>query len=173
MTRWCFRQRWVRLLLIPAMVLAALPGLAGCGPEPDPLAPPEIVYGEDICDQCGMIISDERYAAAAIVVDGGDPASRAFDDIGELFAYAAAHPDIRIQRWYVHDLETLQWLDAQQATFARWPGLITPMGHGLAAFADPARAQAMAAEHGGQTLSFDALRLAAGDSTPSPTKERP
>ena len=46
------------------MVLAAL-ALAGCSPrqagEPQP---PEIVYGRDVCDRCGMIMDEPRFAAA-------------------------------------------------------------------------------------------------------------
>ncbi len=141
-------------LLVMAFVL---PVLAACGPAPDPLAPPEIVYGEDVCDACGMIISEERFAAATIIQGDDGPAPRRFDDIGDMIEHHQRNPDLEILRWYAHDYDSLEWLDATTATYVRSARLSTPMGHGLAAFRDPARAEAFAGEMAGEVLSFDAL----------------
>ena len=43
---------------------------AACAAEGDP-RPPEIAYGHDMCELCGMIISDPRFAAA--MISGGWP----------------------------------------------------------------------------------------------------
>ena len=42
----------------------ALLALAGCGGAADTTQPPETLYGQDVCDECDMIISEEKYAAA-------------------------------------------------------------------------------------------------------------
>lgn len=151
-----------------ALLLAALASLVavGCGAAPaDPLAPPEIVYGEDVCDECRMIIDDERFAAAMIVSVDGEPQPRRFDDIGDMIAHAERQPELEVLRWYVHDLETLDWLDATTARYVRADPsrLPTPMGFGLAAFAEPARAEAFAAETQGEVLGFEELLAVTGD----------
>ena len=33
--------------------------LAGCGQAVNTDEPPKIVYGQDVCDRCGMIINEE------------------------------------------------------------------------------------------------------------------
>lgn len=152
-----------------AVVAGALAlALAGCGEPADPLAPPEIVYGEDVCDACGMILSDERFAAATIVDGDAGPEPRRFDDIGDMFSYHRDHDDLVVRRWYVHDLDSLAWLDGATAHFVRGEGIRSPMGSGLAAFATAERAAAYAAEVGATVVSFDDLRGANPPATRHP-----
>jgi copper chaperone NosL len=150
------------LALTLALAVAPPFGLAACGPAADPLAPPDIRYGEDVCAECGMIISEPRYAAGLVAEVGGRTEARAFDDIGDLFDHAARHPELSILRWYVHDHDSLAWLDAREATFVRSDTIASPMGHGLAAFADGAAARRLADATGGELLTFDALARAHG-----------
>ena len=151
----------------PALGLLALGLLAlaaGCTAR-DPLAPPEIRYGEDVCAECGMIISEPRFAAGLVLGPAGGEAL-AFDDIGDMLAWARAHPEAEVSRWWVHDYASEAWLDARAASFVRAKALRTPMDHGLAAFAEPGAAAAMAAELGGEVLGFAAL--AASAAVPDP-----
>lgn len=106
-----------------------------------------------------MIIDDERYAAAMIVSLDDRTEPRRFDDIGDMRAHALANPDLEILRWYVHDHDSLEWIDAEGAHFVRADPLRfwTPMGYGLAAFEDPARAEELAAEIQGELLDFTEL----------------
>jgi copper chaperone NosL len=53
--------------------------LVACGSEVDFDDPPDIVYGEDVCERCSMIINEARYAAAYVTEDGE---AHRFDDIG-------------------------------------------------------------------------------------------
>lgn len=145
-------------LAAAATLLVAGALLAACQGGGDPLAPPDIAYGEDVCDQCGMIISDERFAAAAIVETApGQTEARRFDDIGDMLAYREANPEVDVRRWWVHDHDSLAWIDAQEATYVQSEAIGSPMGFGLAAFADAAAAEAKLAEWGGETLDFEAL----------------
>jgi copper chaperone NosL len=132
--------------------------LAACAAEGDPLAPPEMHYGEDVCDACQMIISEERHAAATIVEVDGASEPRRFDDIGDLLDYHEGQPELPVLSWYVHDYETLEWLDALTASYVVSDDLATPMGHGIVAFGDRLRAEAFALEHAGEVKDFDALR---------------
>jgi copper chaperone NosL len=114
--------------------------IAGCGEQ---LAdgPPAVRYGQDECAHCGMIVTDERHAAAITTVAGdGTSDYLAFDDIGDLIDYEREHPELKVHRRYVHDLKSKSWVEASAATIVHSPELHTPMGSGLAAFATPAAA---------------------------------
>lgn len=130
--------------------------LSACGGGTvDPNTPPEIVYGEDVCQRCGMIISDDRFAAALVVENAAnDYEQLLFDDAGEMFAYAADNSQSKIVSWFVHDFNSREWLDATSAWFVVADSLQTPMGFGVAAFAQESEAQALAQEWGGEALSF-------------------
>jgi len=130
--------------------------LAACTQGPADPSPPEIVYGQDVCDACGMIISEATFAAAAALEDG---AALKFDDIGDMLRYQPSHPDLEVAAWFVHDTPSEAWLNAAAATYVLSPAIASPMGHGLAAFADPGQAASFAAEVDGEVLGWDQIRL--------------
>ena len=72
--------RWLVLCLLLLLALAA------CGGGADTTQPPEILYGQDVCDECDMIISEEKYAAAYWTAEGE---ARRFDDVGEMLVFMA------------------------------------------------------------------------------------
>jgi copper chaperone NosL len=138
------------LIRVLAAALAVV-ALAGCASSQAKIEPPTIYYGEDICDQCGMIISDERFAAASVVEVGeGRTDTRVFDDVGGLFVYHAAHPDETVLARYVHDYNTKAWLAAEDAFYVRSDDVHSPMGHGVAAFETRDGAEEFAAVLNGQ-----------------------
>ena len=55
--------------------------VAACGETSEASGPPDIQYGRDICVQCGMIINEEKFAAAYTLNDGTE---KSFDDVGGL-----------------------------------------------------------------------------------------
>lgn len=125
--------------------------LAGCGAKADVAEPPEIRYGQDSCDQCKMIISEEKYAAAYWTA-GGE--ARRFDDLGGMLRFHQERAE-DVASFWVHDFLTGDWLKADEATLVLNAGLETPMGFGLVAFADPEQAAALAfGEAGARVLSF-------------------
>jgi copper chaperone NosL len=153
-----------RVVRLVGVVVTGL-GLAACGRAPDPLAPPEIRYGEDVCAECNMIISERRFAAGMVIEQGGRSEALAFDDVGDLLAYEGKQPGLVVLRRYVHDYDTEEWLPAEQATFVQSSAIRSPMGHGLAAFAARDRAAAFAKELGGKVLTWDVLSPADGGGT--------
>ncbi|GIV78827.1 MAG: hypothetical protein KatS3mg050_3221 [Litorilinea sp.] len=159
-------MRQIGKILLLFLALSGI--LSGCARGSAEPAPPEIRYGEDICQECQMIISDPRFAAGyAYELGPGRYQSLAFDDIGDMLAHAARHPEHVIVAWYVHDYHSQEWLDATQAIYVRSSALHTPMGHGLAAFADRAAAETLAAEREGELLTWE--ELVAGLARPHPS----
>ncbi|MDX1664754.1 MAG: nitrous oxide reductase accessory protein NosL [Candidatus Promineifilaceae bacterium] len=151
-------NRHFLLILIP--LLLALVACADSAAE----GPPEIRYGEDLCDDCHMIIDDPRFASAYVTEEGE---FRLFDDIGDMYRYADRTGD-SVRAFWVHDYHSEEWLESDSATFVYSPALLTPMGWGLAAFADRETAAAFQAEEGGDLLTAAELQqqIAAGHLSP-------
>ncbi len=140
--------------IVSLLCLGSLLLLTGCGKEAT-LEPPKIYFGQAVCDVCGMIVSDERFSAAEVVIRDGQVVVRAFDDTGEVFGLTV--PVGVEYAWYVHDMYSLEWVDARDAVYLRSDELHTPMGLGIAAFATRAAAESAQAELGGEVLVFDDL----------------
>ncbi len=129
--------------------------LAACSTSSGEVQPPEIHYNEDVCDACGMLISDAKFAAASVEENG---TARKFDDIGDLTSYYAKHADTKVKAYFVHDYPSEQWLRAETAYFVQSPQIQTPMAHGIAAYADRAAAEAAAQKYGVKVMPFSELR---------------
>lgn len=130
-----------------AALLLTLALAAACRGDA-PGSPPRYAPGRDACARCGMAVTERRFAGGWV---GADGASVVFDDPGELFAALTADPGLAPAAW-VGDLETGAWTRAREAVFVRAPGFATPMGTGIAAFADRRRAEAFARSRPGAVL---------------------
>ena len=129
-----------------------------CGQPPTSEAPqpPEIQFGLDLCDACGMAIDDPRFASAALLKNGE---YLKFDDIGDMIVYHMDHPDRQVAAWFVHDHDTEEWLQADGAFFVVSPEIESPMGHGIFAFATQQAAQKFAAGLSeAQVMNFEEVR---------------
>ena len=126
--------RWLVLYLLLLLSLAA------CGGGADTTQPPEILYGQDVCDECDMIISEEKFAEAYWTAAGE---ARRFDDVGEMLVFMAENPEVTASVW-VHDVNSAAWLLAEDAWFVMNSGLRTPMGTGIAVTVDEQAARALA-----------------------------
>lgn len=131
--------------------------LAACAPGP-PAGPPDLRAGEDVCDECHMIVSETRFAAGYRTADG---AERLFDDIGDMAAFAARERE-DVATWWVHDFAGGGWGRAEDASFVAGGDVKTPMGHGIVAFHDRAAAEAFVAERGGRLLDLDEVLAGEG-----------
>lgn len=150
--------RWVWVVIV--CVLALL--LVGCSRGQTEIKPPEIRYGEDKCSDCDMIISEPRFAAAAMhEVSSGTYESLLFDDIGDLLRYMKENPDLKYVASYVHDYDTEAWVDATKATYVQSSEVRTPMASGLLASDTAAKAQALATQFNGTVMDWAAVQMQA------------
>jgi copper chaperone NosL len=146
----------MRLLLLLFSIL-----FVACSADVDTSVAPEIRHGEDVCERCGMIISDDRYSAAYWTTDGD---ARLFDDIGGMLDYYQEHGEA-VGSFWVHDFASRAFI-AAETSYLVLSDMQTPMGFGIAACATEAAAHALAADNDNATvISFnDALtQLASGD----------
>ncbi|MCK6526863.1 hypothetical protein L6R50_04660 [Myxococcota bacterium] len=109
-----------------ALVCAALLSWA-CGPDPE--RPARVAYDFVACAECGMLVSDPRYASQAAPRAGG---RRFYDDPACLFRDVAGEP-VPVERAWFHDARTTDdvWIAEGDAAFLT--GFETPMGSGLGA----------------------------------------
>jgi copper chaperone NosL len=146
------KRAFVAALLIAAVTLSA------CAQGQASIAPPEIRYGEDVCVECIMIISDPRFAAAyTYEISPGRYENALFDDIGDMLIWADKHPEHNVVAWWVHDYNTEEWLDGARAIYMFSHSLQTPMAQGTAAFATLGPAQRLAEELNGEVFDWDGL----------------
>ena len=126
--------------------------LVACIPVAGGSQPPEIAYSQDICDGCGMIIDDARFAAALILETGE---TRKFDDLAEMFAYTARHPQEEVRAWFAHDYGSEIWVNAASAFYVIGDELPTPMGGGVIAFEAHQSALTFAGERNADVFTFE------------------
>ena len=93
---------------LPVLVLLFL---AACGQQVDTEKPPKIIYGQDVCDRCGMIVNEENFAAAYWTKTGE---ARRFDDIGGMLAYMNEESE-EVASYWVHDFASGEWIRAEEA----------------------------------------------------------
>lgn len=136
--------------LVAAVAIMALPG---CGPRAED-GPPQVLLGESPCDQCGMIISDERFAAATIIEGPRGPEPRLFDDYNCQMNFEKDHPDSAVIARWAHDYPSSAWIRSEASTYLKSPKLRTPMASHTAAFRRASEAEALQRELGGEVLNF-------------------
>lgn len=149
--------RWFIALIVTLIV--AIFVFAACGRDESTIQPAEIHYGEDLCAECGMIISDPKFASSISKEIGeGRHQTVAFDDIGDMLAYLDKHPEEKVVGWFVHDYETEEWIDATTAFFVVSEAVKSPMNHGIAAHAQKSAAEAMVQKNNGQLFTWQEVQ---------------
>jgi copper chaperone NosL len=132
--------------------------LTACAPAtPTEPGAPEIAYGHDVCEACGMIIDDARFAAAFVTSAGK---AHKFESIGDMIAWQMDHPNEDARAWFVHDYATETWIRAETAYFVLSDQIQAPMPPGLVAYADQTAAAQRAQALGAAVLNFDETRAA-------------
>lgn len=148
-----YAKRPIRLIVHTFMLALCLP-LASCGDDPT-LDPPAVRWGQDVCAECGMILSDDRYAAAVVAIHDGERHEYLYDDLGEMLAHPP-RTEGAVKQW-ARDMRSRQWIDASTAHYIRSRRLHTPMGYGVVALNDLQDAEALRDETGGELLSLNDL----------------
>jgi nitrous oxide reductase accessory protein NosL len=138
----------------------AMTNLCGCT-EVDLSTPPDLRAGLDECVECGMLISDQRCAAACLIERGHVQEFVLFDDIGCIAVFEKRlEPNTRLVRTFVRDYAGNAWLDGDGAIYLKAPidRLRTPMASGTVAFEEYQAALNAKMEYGGEILSLAELR---------------
>ena len=116
--------------------------------------PPAVRLGYDVCAQCNMIISDERWATATIIDGPRGPEPILFDDFNCQVNFEIEHPERDIVDRWSHDHTTSEWIRTADAHFLITPGMWTPMASSVAAFTRGSDARTARDEHGGDLVPF-------------------
>lgn len=146
---------------LPALALLAV----ACS-SPQTIDPPTIHYGQDLCAHCNMIISEERFASAAIVqTPDGRYRPMVYDDIGCMVAAGKPAEGVVVAR-YVHDHDALGWVAADRASYVKAEQLRSPMLSGLAAWSEREGAENGARRFSGVVLEWAELPTLSGPPDP-------
>jgi nitrous oxide reductase accessory protein NosL len=117
--------RFTIVLEASAIVAALL--LGGCDSNS---GPEDVKLGRDVCEMCGMIISDPRFVAEVRLADGK---IHKFDDVGDAVNWLSqgckAPADVK-EFWVMDSANGKTWLDARTAFYRRAQ---TPMSYGFGA----------------------------------------
>lgn len=136
-------------LLLTVYFLLTLTACSGASLD----TPPEIAYGRDICVECGMIISEPRFAASYTTKTGD---VRLFESIEDMAMYHIEHQE-DVHLFWVHDYHTEQWVKGDEAVYVLSDTIATPMGAGVVAAADRAGADKLVKEGGGTIVTLEQL----------------
>jgi nitrous oxide reductase accessory protein NosL len=95
--------------------------------------PVDVKLGRDVCEMCGMIISDPRFLTEVRL---GDGKIHKFDDVGDAVNWLSSgcrHTLADVKEFWVTDsAHGKTWLDARKAFYRRAE---TPMNYGFGAVA--------------------------------------
>jgi copper chaperone NosL len=140
-------RRALKGLSLAVLVLAT----AACTPRPEP-----IVYGEDVCAHCRMVIVDERYGAELVTTKGR---VLTFDSIECLADYVSAQDASDVHSlWVTSYTAPGELISIEDALFLHSPELNSPMGANLTAFrASETTPTAVVDEYGGEILDWSGV----------------
>ncbi len=126
--------------------------------------PQDIRIGQQECDHCRMMISQEQFAAQLITQQARQ---YAFDAIECMAAFVNQGDgrDLDIHSLWVPDFkEPGRWIAAEAATYLQSDGLRSPMALNFSAYADERSARDQQQEFGGQVVTWDGVQSIVRDS---------
>jgi copper chaperone NosL len=119
-------------------------------------SPKAIHFGEDACHFCLMTIVDERHAAELVTSKGK---VFKFDAIECMVRHLQNNGQTEFAYSLVCDYDNPgSLIDAEKATYLISPGIPSPMGAFLSAFASHARAMTMQTEKDGRVYDWNGLQ---------------
>lgn len=141
-------MKFARLLNL--FLLASTLLLSACSVEPEPIA-----YGSDACVFCRMTIVDKTHAAQMVTRKGKQYKYDAIEclvhNLPDWDPETIAH--LRVADFGAPGV----MVDAATATYLISPGIRSPMGANLSAFADREAAKSAREEHSGELHAWEDL----------------
>jgi copper chaperone NosL len=119
-------------------------------------SPKPIDYGNDGCHYCKMTIVDKIHGAE-LITDKGKVFK--FDATECMLNYVADGNEMEVGSFLTNHYESpTALISATEATFLISDKLPSPMGAYLTAFEDPAQAEKIKSEKGGELFNWEALK---------------
>jgi copper chaperone NosL len=116
-----YKQMFFTGLLLMLMV--------GCEQRNKEKLPIEVTWDRDLCQECRMVLSDNRYAAQIVDTKGKN---FLFDDVGCAVLWLRKKDWRDSARIWVSDYKTSKWIEADKANW-QYGDPHTPMGYGYSA----------------------------------------
>lgn len=135
---------------LPLRVLCVIIGMMALANCQEQTVEPVDLVPEDMCDYCKMAISEKRYAAELIDIEGQE---FKFDDIGCMSNFVR-RSGAKVSAYFVMDFDERQWIKAEDAYYIRSPELTTPMNGSIVAFKNELRARQAADQYHGKIVRF-------------------
>ncbi len=139
------------LVILMSILMLSAPSCS----RTDLSGPPTVLIGDSTCAECGMIISDERFATATVDEQDRGPISVLFDDFNCQMIYESKMSDLTILKRWSRDHSGLQWLNTESGWFAKSNQIRSPMASGMAFFETRKDAQAFGQSINAEILSFE------------------
>lgn len=147
-----YAERKNKLGAAGAVLLPLLLLLASCDPKPEP-----IEYGKDACEQCRMIIADERFGAELVTAKGK---IYKYDSLECMVAHAAGMADKDIHSlWTVDFAHPRVLLPALQTLYLHAPKLPSPMGLNVSSFASADDMRVVQEKYQGRQIDWDEVKF--------------
>lgn len=140
-------KKTLYILFLPVILLT------GCS-RTNSDKPPDIMPGKDPCDNCFMIISEDRFAASLWLENGE---AKRFDDIGCMLSYVHKNKS-SVRTYWVYDYLSNVPLKADNSFFLASDKLETPMGSGIIALKSRPEALRLAEKFQTNIISFYDLK---------------
>jgi nitrous oxide reductase accessory protein NosL len=106
--------------------------------------PPSIMLGDSTCQECGMIISDERFATSTIIVSERGDQPLLFDDFNCQIIFEHKMPELEVVNRWSHDYASSRWIETNTGWFVHSMQIRSPMASGLAFFETRSEAESYA-----------------------------
>ncbi|MEX0692088.1 MAG: nitrous oxide reductase accessory protein NosL [Gemmatimonadales bacterium] len=116
------------------------------------VGPRPIVYDEDTCARCRMVVSDRRYGAELVTATGRVLVYDGIECVAQGVREAEAGDVVSV--WVTDSDQPETLIRAETAYFLQAASLPSPMGAGLTAFATREGREAQAARHPGALLDW-------------------
>jgi copper chaperone NosL len=124
---------------------------AACGGT---IAPQAIHFGNEECDHCRMVISDERFAAQLLTTRGKAYTFDALECMAEFVDRGTVAAEDVHSLWVLDSQDPGSWLPADDAVYLQSPNVRSPMGAGLIAYDGVDAARRAQDEVGGEVLRW-------------------
>lgn len=127
--------------------------MTACGKEE--VKPAAIDHKTDKCDVCNMSVANNQFATEVALENGK---ILKFDDIGCMFKWEKEHEGKTVEKEFVRDFTSKEWVEANKAYFVYDKEVRTPMAYNMISFKEKKDAEEYATKNKGTNMTYDQLK---------------